>query len=400
MKKYVLCTIISICLLAGCASRKNESKEIVQQRWSEARISLMTSMANQQIENEQFDKARKTIHSALESNPNHPECLLILGKIDLATNRSESALTNLHNCIIASPRYAQAYYQLGVTYEKTGNRPLALDAYKTAWELDPDSSVFMLSVIEVLVDTNKKTKALSILNQQIGINKADSATYMMTGSILSSIGKSKEAVKMYRKAIIKDPGNRILKEALAFELLESSQPLEASKMLNQLMLQDEVDGGKSVTKYQLALGDCYFLMKQNHKALRAFQYVSERESRNPAIWTRIGKVYLEKKEYSKAKDITRKALAINPDEIDALFIKAFIEKHNKDYSEAKKSLNKILSINPRSTLAYCLLSKMHIEQGDLISANNCINKALVINPDDKLALKLNIALSDSRIKNK
>jgi tetratricopeptide (TPR) repeat protein len=109
-----------------------------------------------------------------------------------------------------------SYIEEGIKHHDNGEYDMALDAYKKALILDPQSTVvnyeMALSYFKKKDYKNAIARADIIIDKK-GDNVIDA--YLVKGSALDMMGKVKESIKLFEKAIRKYPDNYLLYYNLA-----------------------------------------------------------------------------------------------------------------------------------------------------------------------------------------
>ena len=109
-------------------------------------------------------------------------------------------------------------------------------------------------------------------------------------------------------------------------------------------------------------------------------------------------LFLFSKEVKKASQKVELVLASEPENADALALKATIHLSKKEEAEAKVLLNKVLQIEPGHYDASLLLVKMYGAENNITEATKVIDASLAANPDKlKLSLvKINLLIADGK----
>ncbi len=90
-------------------------------------------------------KAYRSAGMATEAS--YAEAMVVLFNGDPA-----AAVSKLQGVVQAKPDFAEAYYGLGVAYDKKNDRDSAVDAYRKALELDPKLEAARVSLVELGVE--------------------------------------------------------------------------------------------------------------------------------------------------------------------------------------------------------------------------------------------------------
>jgi len=157
--------------------------------------------------------AIQELNLALMDHPDYAEayCLLALiyeteldaGVADNPDNHRKKIIDNYQEAIRIKPHYAEAHYRLGMLYqEKQGKHAEAIDAFRTAMKHDPD--------IEGPESFQHLTGVRLAAHHDLGI------AYMKRG-------KFDRAIAEFREALLIDPDNAKVGEALETAELHMSR---------------------------------------------------------------------------------------------------------------------------------------------------------------------------------
>ncbi|MBG42811.1 MAG: hypothetical protein CL530_02480 [Aequorivita sp.] len=117
-----------------------------------------------------------------------------------------------------------AYIEEGIAHHDNGDYDKALEAYEKALVLDPQSTVVNYEM--ALSYFHKKDYKNAIARADIVIDKKDDhiiSAYLVKGSALDMMGKVKESIKLFEKAIRKFPDNYLLHYNLALNHYKLNQ---------------------------------------------------------------------------------------------------------------------------------------------------------------------------------
>ena len=395
MKK--LLTTLMVLLLAGmgCQNQHRKNKLKALERWNSARSQISLELAQGQFNNGELKKAVKTISDILESNPRYVPGHLLLGRIYLEQDRVDKARQCFQQCLQIEPENAAAYYNLGILYERQGHLAQAFEHYQKALNNRPQHLPYLLAGAEVLLSQSRLQEAWDMLSEHLDDTIADARFYLLAGNILTAQNKHKEAVEMFTTAANLSPGDDAITNSLAFALHRLGQAEQALELFQRLDKSAKSQGRELSWSSQLAMGDCYVQLGQYHKAQRCFEYVSNHDTSNPAIWTRLAQTALGRNDPDRACLFAEKALALNPDQADALMVLGYLAHKQGNYEKAEKIFRRLIDNDSQNSLAHCMLGQSLQSRGQEKQAMNCYVRALQCDPTDKLARSLMIAVQNN-----
>jgi tetratricopeptide (TPR) repeat protein len=114
---------------------------------------------------------------------------------------------------------------------------------------------------------------------------------------------------------------------------------------------------------------------------KQYARVVEIDPSNDKAHCRLGRVYMEKANFKRAKAMFRKAVEINNRNASAYSGLARCYRHESDYEKAKEMYKKSIQINPKGEWAYYGLAVCYqLEDKDYDKARKMLEKVLELNP--------------------
>jgi tetratricopeptide (TPR) repeat protein len=290
----------------------------------------------------ELPKAESIYNQILQSDPNQPVALHLLGVIAHQVGKNDFAVDLITKALAVKPDYAEAYSNLGNALHGLGKLDEAMDSYNKAIDIKPDNAEAHSNLGNTLKDLGKIDEAVASYNKALDIKPDYADAHSNLGNALQLLGKLEEAMGSYNKAIDIKPDNA-----------------EAHYNLgNALQGFAKVDG--VVASYNKAIAIKY-------------DYV-EASSNLGNTLKNLGKVAEAVASYSNA-------LAIKPD---------YAEAHNNlgnalndlgKLEEALISFNKAIAIKPDYAEAYNNLGNALNDLGRIDEAVISYNDTLSIKPD-------------------
>lgn len=386
---WIRITVIFVALISvGCENQHQKNKEAALNRWQEARAQLTADMARKQLESGELKKAAITAQNIISNKPDYVPAYLVLGQVYLEQDNLGKAKETFERCLLLDPTQAQAYYFQGIIHERWNQSDLAFEYYQKAWHNRPTSIPYLLALVEIKALQGQFQQALTLLTENMSTVDRDPAIYLTAGNLLASLNRHEEALDMFTEAHNISPDKTPVKESLAFALHRVGRSKEALELFRELAKGPRVDTNQNNWLYELAMGDCYMALKQNHQAQRCFEKVAENDPLNPKAWKRLAQVQLARNYLDQAEKSAQRAISLHPNDMETLMIQGYVAWKKKKYPEAKNIFRRIISREENNGLAYCLLGQCLQAEGKDPEALVYYAEALKINPEDSLAQKL------------
>ncbi|MCW9097865.1 MAG: tetratricopeptide repeat protein, partial [Ignavibacteriaceae bacterium] len=164
------------------------------------------------IQQKNWDKALEALKADVEKNPKSDEGYYLLGTVYSEMDRTEEMIEAFDNSLAISNKFAdkineyRAYqwannYNRGVSLFQRGNNTadkdsskmyydMAIDAYKKATILEPDSGLTYRNLAFVYLTTNQTEESIEPLKKLIELEKAEEG-YQYLGEVYYTLGLNK-----------------------------------------------------------------------------------------------------------------------------------------------------------------------------------------------------------------
>lgn len=123
--------------------------------------------------------------------------------------------------------------------------------------------------------------------------------------------------------------------------------------------------------------------KDKVKALHYYTLSLQANEAQPMIHTKVGELYYFFCEYQKAVEHLHKAIALNPDEVEAYYYLIIVFNTQKKYDEAFKYIAQCNEIKKKETIPLLLQTRQEIRMGHINTAIKNYEHVLQINPVNK-----------------
>ncbi len=219
------------------------------------------------------EEARRAYERSLKENPENPLAHLNLGLLDLQGGRPDRAEGHFRALARLSPRYAGAYYLLGVCYDKQGEYEKAVEPLE---------------------------RAITLLPQFLD-------PYVELGTVRRRLGEEEAARKLYR-AVLQHPkaSGRVLR-TLGYRLLEAGWTTEAVEAYGRILRGREATYGDWNNR-----GVAYLRAGNLNRAHKDLENAQEAEPGRPEAFNNMGRLYMERGAYQEAASSFHQALKLDP----------------------------------------------------------------------------------------
>ena len=261
----------------------------------EERLDLLFELADVYDDYEEFDKVFDCLKLILEEEPNNEEALYKICFWTDFTGRNEESI-HLHQQIIEDFPYSElAWFNMAAAYQGLKLYEKSIDAYKYAVAIDEKFDYAYRNMGDAYLRLRKYKEAIEVLERVLELSRPEDVIYEAIGHCYHRMGNIAQARFNYKKAVHLNPDDSKLhyKIAVTYMLEEQWQP--AIKQLDNAMRIH-----RSITEYNLAMGECRMHLGQFKEAIQYFNLVVRQKTKNVAGWEALIKCLLSANYYDDA----------------------------------------------------------------------------------------------------
>jgi tetratricopeptide (TPR) repeat protein len=294
---------------------------------------------------------------------------------------------------------ALAHYATGVSYELKGEPEKALEEYFLSALADPTREDFTLDVARRLIRQKKAAQAVELLSKAAAMPGASGNIDALLGVSYAQDGKKNEALAASHKAVLKAPDQLQGYQNLFHLYLQSDQPKEALKAL-----EDAAKVSNPDINFLVDLAELYVtytraktgeIEKIKPRVVSLLEAAAKLNPENPIQRQRMAESYLAVGELQKGGEIFAKLLkqfGNQPTIRDSLRARLTeIYLRSGDRKKAAEQLEAILQNDPTNPQAYFFLAGISHDAKEFPKAAEYYEKVILLKPDmeeayDDLAL--------------
>lgn len=197
-------------------------------------------LADAFMDNNLSSRALQSMQKAGALFPNRIPTLLKLSEFQLILTQYDAAILTLNEIIRMDPQNAEAYFMLGTTLKEMGEKKRAINAFQTATEMDSKLIDAWISMGNIYSELGDKT-ALTIYRNAVTIAPENSTALHALAYYLQNHGQESEAISLYRKIHLQDPGYTAAYLNCGILLMERDSIDKAMEMFNIMIGTDPKD---------------------------------------------------------------------------------------------------------------------------------------------------------------
>lgn len=345
----------------------------------------------------EIDEAVSAYQAAVRKFPNYYRAYYNLGRAYVAAEDFASGLKHLQKALEIQQGDGTLYGLIGYCYLNLDKPSTALDAYRSAIMISPNSRDWRMGKLQCLIALDQKEEAIGMLYEFINENPGNADWWKLQANQFIAAGEQAKAAS--NLTVVKDMGKAdvaalsllgdlLVNEGLVEPALESyllalempgARPQRIIEVVNSLVYTDEIEHAKTLAaKLESTLGSSLtesqemdFLnvkarlaMKEDDTAGAAafLARIVEKDPLNGGALLSLSQLEKERGDLAKAEYYAENASKIDKYAHQALLSLAQLNVSKRDYGSAAKYLREAQRIEPKDYVADYLL---RIEQAAL-----------------------------------
>ena len=279
----------------------------------------------------------------LAVNPRHPEALVGISLVALASGQTEAAIQMAGAAVAAAPTMETAWVALGQAWKVAGQNAKAEQAYREAIRLNGRTILARMGLGDLLLAAGEPESALREYGVALQRSPAMPALLVSMGHALACMGRNAEALESYEKALSVAPRAAEVEFACGFALVRLGRTEEAER------------------RYRRAL-----TLRPDFAA----------------AWMNLGCLLREKGRAAQAEVALRRGLVLRPDMITGWLNLALLKGEQRLPDEALEHLRKAFALDPEKVETQIAWCQHCVAEEDLAGAGRWLRWALARDADN------------------
>jgi tetratricopeptide (TPR) repeat protein len=153
-----------------------------------------------------IDDAAAIYGQLLQSYPDNPQLLHLLGSAELERGNTKLGVSLLRRCVKLVPGEAEIWSDLGIGLERMGRYAEACDSFERALKIQPQHPGILRNRANVLLILNRPTEALASIDRAVKLAPGAAPVHLTRGVVLLRLGRQDEALVAFERALALDSG--------------------------------------------------------------------------------------------------------------------------------------------------------------------------------------------------
>ena len=336
-----------------------------------------------------YDDALDEFNLARKASPQNANILFWIGFLNLQTQRYADALEPLQEAIKIKPDVAEAHLNLGNVYDGLKRYPEAAQEFQAAAKLEPKSADPYYNLGGVYYKQNRLPEAIMAYRKAAELNPADAMIQQNLGLALQANGSYDSAIAALQNAVKIEPNNTgawvalgLAGQALARKT-QAMAPTEKNKTdaergwtLARTALNRAITLAPADYPIRETYAESLFEMGRAGEAIPQFSKATDLKPNAFDPRYNLGLAYARSQQYPLAVTAYQKALALAPENPEALRGLGLAQFHLKHYDEAATIFTRLTKAQPAEIGNWINLSSSLQRKGDETGASAALEEAL------------------------
>jgi tetratricopeptide (TPR) repeat protein len=351
-----------------------EYRNAVQQdpRFGEARSKL----AEAYFQVGDIENAFREYIRAADLLPNDATAQLKAGEMLLAAKRYEDAKARADKAIVIAPERIEAQILRANALAGLNNIDDAVKEVEDAIKRAPDRSASYSSLGALQMIRGNRDEAEAAFKQAAAMNPKSAQGYLALANFYLAAGRQREAETQLKTALSVDPKDELANRALGYFYLSASRGAEAEAPFKTFADVARGSTGK------LTLADYYISVNRMPDARRTLEAVPQNDGQSYlTARLRLARLEVQSGDRKRAYALVDDVLAKDPQNVDALLVKAQLLVSDGKSAEALAAVRDAVAKDPRSAQAQYSLGRLLVAERDAQNAMNAFSEAVKLNPN-------------------
>ena len=332
------------------------------------RADIWYNLANVYKQMDDPEEAEVYYRKSLELNPGLTRAYNNLGNLYETRGMHDKAHEFYSSGLKKDPNNPTLSYNLGITYQSLGRVSDAIRSYRQALRSRPNWIDGLNNLGILLEETGEYDEARLVLENALKMDTKNPRINNNLGVILSAQGNHELAMQYLQKAVDADPSYTTAGINLGTELEELNDLDAAWKQLQNIKTEEpsNMDVREKIARLAVKTG-------RQRQAREEIRFILDHNPQAGFPHALLGDLALTEGNRKKAEQSYRRAITLDPEDIDTTLNLALLYKELKEYNQAIARVSDILAKNPRHSGARLLLGKLYLYENLYTEAISILN---------------------------
>ncbi|WP_440994251.1 tetratricopeptide repeat protein [Cysteiniphilum litorale] len=261
------------------------------------------------------------------------------------------------------------------TTESKESKESKLIRYQNYLNQDPDNVALIMDLVPIYLEHNHLIQARQLLDKLATLALSFNETYQLAVWHLQ-MGEFPRAIELLASLYAHDQSDKNISFTLSFCYFQIAQYSDALKTFDEGGLDTSPERQHIILKARIlhALGE----IKNALSILEQNKETAQDDAEFCGIYALL---YADFNQLPRALIWTKKALAINPVQQEALLVENYLTLHEQDAQKAYQQAKALIELNSKNARAWINFATAYMLLGDLVKAYQACDQAVSLFPE-------------------
>lgn len=328
-----------------------------------------------------FDEAQQQADAATALAPEDPEVRILNARLLLQKEKIAEGIAELDAALATNPDLVDGILLRAAAETLTDPASGIKILDDAIARLDVEKSKPLRQVrISILAQLNRKAEVEESFKALIRDFPQEEQFQYELARFYTAEGRVDDAEQVMRGAVAMSPDDVNVRLGLAQFLLQMRSPDVAEQALEAFIAENP-----DQSELRIALGQLYEATGKADAAMAAYQELANRDPKSKpglAARVRVAAIRITKGEFDEGAKLIEAVLADEPDNADALLIRAGLRTRDQRFDDAIADVRTALRKEPENTRALLLMARAHALKDEKVLAKDAYRRLLAVAPGD------------------
>ena len=326
------------------------------------------------LQNNRFDDAEKILREVIRTSPSNVDAHNLLGVVLDQIGNATEAEREYRNAIRLDRNAVSPLANLGVLLAKTKREPEAIRTFESVLRLKPDHHQAIVDLGFLYRTIGQYEKAVPLLEKAAAVQPNDYEVIYALGTALLETKKYDEASNYLTRAAAISPANADPVYALGSIAFQRGDDETARNLFNRAL---ELKPDYAAADFML--GELYAKHKNYLDAEKYYAAAAKLDPLQAVYFVRYGGMFILTSRFALAVDVFKDAATRFPKNAPIQYFLALSARGVGDFDMAHTAVDRALAIEPNYVDALALAGALLMDHGDLTGAERPLRRAITIN---------------------
>ena len=340
-----------------------------------ASVQTAIAQAEKHFQAGQLADCEKLLRGALKIQPNNADALFALGLVAYRAGKIPSAIELIEEAIEINPEAARFHTNIAAMFESQGQFDRAIEHGRAAVRLKPRQSEAHNNLGVALLAKGEPLEAIGHFSTAIECDPRNTDAMCNRARAYAMLHRHLEAEADARRAMELKPNDAVTLNALASALISKGDLLSAEGFVRKALV---VRPGDSPALHNLIL--CLRAQKRFDEALVAAEQTLQHFPTSGEAMSLAASIYLDMRNLGAASRMLNKALAMNPDYVEAVVTLGRLQMEELKHVQAIESFQRAIELQRDHSEAHNFLGAVYRTLGRFDEALQATEQAIKYGP--------------------